>query len=87
MILNPEYNGFNLLYYPMSLFYHTPSLLTLPLFPQLRSQITHQSHFISLAQTAHQSGGRMGRNTTVDWLVGGVRGGAAQPSPNNSSVL
>lgn len=42
-----------------------------PLFPHLRSQITHQSHFISLAQTAHQSDGRMRRNMIVDWLVGG----------------
>lgn len=55
--------------------------LALPL-----SQITHQSHFMSLAQIVHQSDGRIGRNMIVDWLVGG-RGGAAEPFPNNSSVL
>jgi len=58
-----------------------------PLFPHLRSQITHQSHFIPLAKAAHQSDGRMERNMIVDWLVWVERGGATQPSPNNSSVL
>lgn len=64
-----------------------PNAEPVPLCPHFQSQITHQSHFIPLAQTAHQSGGRMGRNMIEDWLVGGGRGGAAQPSPNNSSVL
>lgn len=44
---------------------------SLPLFPELRSQITHQSHFLLLAQTADQSDGRTGRNMIMDWLAEG----------------
>lgn len=43
----------------------------LTLIPRLWSQITHQCHFIPLAYTTHQSDGRVGRNRTVDWLIGG----------------
>ena len=53
----------------------------LHLFPHLRSQITHQSHFISLAQTVHQSDGRTVRNMIVDWLIEGGKGWSSSAVP------
>lgn len=48
-----------------------PNTEPVPLCPHFQSQITHQFHFIPLAQTANQSDSRMGRNMIEDWLVGG----------------